>query len=120
MDAIVLLLAAGFVTLGVVGSEPGRSPLWALASGLVLGCDAMLNYAVAWLGVSVVAVYFVRRRPLLNVFTGVGALVPAGGLAGSPGSPGPTACPKRSATSRCASGRTARGCCGRFSTCCCC
>ena len=76
MDAIVLLLAAGFVTLGVVGSEPRRSPLWALASGLLLGCDAMLNYAVAWLGVSVVAVYFVRRRPLLNVFTGVGALIP--------------------------------------------
>ena len=76
MDAIVLLLAAGFVTLGVVGSEPHRSPLWALASGLLLGCDAMLNYAVAWLGVSVVAVYFVRRRPLLNVFTGVGALIP--------------------------------------------
>lgn len=76
MDAIVLLLAAAFVTLGVVGSAPRRSPLWALASGLVLGCDAMLNYAVAWLGVSVVAVYFVRRRPLLNVFTGIGALVP--------------------------------------------
>jgi hypothetical protein len=76
MDAIVLLLAAAFVTLGVVGSEPRRSPLWALGSGLVLGVDAMLNYAVAWLGVSVVAVYFVRRRPLLNVFTGVGALVP--------------------------------------------
>ena len=76
MDAIVLLLAAGFVTLGVVGSEPGRSPLWALGSGLVLGFDAMLNYAVAWIGVSVVAIYFVRRRPLLNVFTGVGALVP--------------------------------------------
>ena len=76
MDGIVLLLAAGFVTLGVVGSEPHRSPAWALGAGLVLGFDAMLNYAVAWLGVSVVAVYFVRRRPLLNVFTGAGALVP--------------------------------------------
>ncbi len=76
MDAIVLLLAAAFVTLGVIGSEPGRSPLWALASGLVLGCDALLNYAVAWLGVSVVAVYFVRRRPLLNFFTGAGAILP--------------------------------------------
>ncbi len=78
MDGIVLVLAALFVALGVVGSTPGRSPLWALASGLVLGCDAMMNYAVAWLGVSVVAVYFVRRRPLLNVFTGVGALIPLG------------------------------------------
>jgi hypothetical protein len=76
MDGIVLLLAAGFVTLGVVGSEPLRSPMWALASGLLLGFDAMLNYAVAWLGVSVVAIYFVRRRPVLNVFTGIGALIP--------------------------------------------
>jgi hypothetical protein len=76
MDAIVLLLAAGFVTLGVIGSEEGRSPVWALASGLLLGCDAMLNYAVAWLGVSIVAVFFVRRRPLLNFFAGIGALVP--------------------------------------------
>jgi hypothetical protein len=78
MDAIVLLLAAGFVTLGVVGSEPGRRPFWALSCGLVLGGDAMLNYAVAWLGVSVIAVYFVRRRPLLNVITAVGALLPLG------------------------------------------
>jgi hypothetical protein len=76
MDAIVLLLAAGFVTLGVVGSEPRRSPLWAFGSGLVLGFDALLNYAVVWLGVSVIAVYFVRRRPLLNVITAVGALLP--------------------------------------------
>jgi hypothetical protein len=78
MDAIVLLLAAIFVTLGVVGSEPGRRPIWALGSGLVLGLDAMLNYAVVWLGVSVIAVYFVRRRPLLNVITAVGALLPLG------------------------------------------
>ncbi len=76
MDAIVLLLAVAFVTLGVLGSEPGRSPLWALASGLLLGADSLLNYAVAWLGVSLVAIYFVRRRPLLNVLTGIGALLP--------------------------------------------
>jgi hypothetical protein len=78
MDAVVLLLAATFVTLGVVGSEPGRRPYWAFGSGLVLGLDAMLNYAVVWLGVSVIAVYFVRRRPLLNVITAVGALLPLG------------------------------------------
>ena len=76
MDAIVLLLAAGFVTLGVVGSEPRRRPSWAFAAGLVLGCDALLNYAVVWLGVSVIAVYFVRRRPLLNAITAIGALLP--------------------------------------------
>jgi hypothetical protein len=78
MDAIVLLLAAAAVTVGVLGSEPGRRWYWAFGSGLLLGCDALLNYAVAWLGVSVIAVYFVRRRPLLNVVTAVGGLIPLG------------------------------------------
>jgi methylthioxylose transferase len=78
MDAIVLLIAAAFVTLGVLGSEPRRTPLWAFGSGLLLGCDALLNYAVAWLGVSLIAVYFVRRRPLLNAITAIGALLPLG------------------------------------------
>jgi hypothetical protein len=76
MDAVVLLMAAGFVTLGVRGSEPGRSPLWALGSGLLLGCAALMNYAVAWLGISVIAVYFVRRRPLLIGLTAIGGLIP--------------------------------------------
>jgi hypothetical protein len=76
MDAITLLLAAGFVCLGVVGSEPGRRRWWSIGSGLLLGLAALFNYAVAWLGVSVIAAYFVRRRPLLNVFTGFSALVP--------------------------------------------
>ena len=76
MDAVVLVMATGFVTLGVVGSEPGRRAYWALGSGLLLGCTALMNYAVAWLGVSVIAVYFVRRRPLLMVVTAVGGLLP--------------------------------------------
>jgi hypothetical protein len=36
----------------------------------------MFNYAVVWLGVSVIAAYFVRRRPMLNVFSGFSALLP--------------------------------------------
>jgi hypothetical protein len=76
MDAVVLLMAAGFVTLGVLGSEARRSPLWALGSGLLLGCAALMNYAVAWLGISVIAVYFVRRRPLLIALTAIGGLIP--------------------------------------------
>ena len=76
MDGVVLLMAVGFVTLGVIGSEPSRTPIWALGSGLLLGSAALLNYAVAWLGVSVIAVYFVRRRPLLMAVTAIGALIP--------------------------------------------
>jgi hypothetical protein len=36
----------------------------------------LFNYAVVWLAVSVIAIYFARRRPLLNVFTGAAALLP--------------------------------------------
>ena len=76
MDAVTLSLGAGLVALGVVGSEPGRSRWWALDAGLVLGVAAMFNYAAAWLGFTVLAVNFVRRRPLLNVIAAVGAMVP--------------------------------------------
>jgi hypothetical protein len=78
MDAITLLLAAGFVCCGVLASERDRSWTWSVASGLLLGTAALFNYAVAWLAVSVIATYFVRRRPLLNVFTGAAALAPLG------------------------------------------
>jgi len=80
LDAVVLALAAAFVTAGVLASEhgrrwPGRTALAALA-GLLLGVAALLGYSVAWLGISVLAVYFVRRRALLNLVTGASALVP--------------------------------------------
>jgi methylthioxylose transferase len=75
-DAVTASLAASAVTLGVIGSEPGRRPWWAAGSGLALGSAALCAYGVAWLGIAVVATYFVRRRPLLNVVTGACALLP--------------------------------------------
>ncbi|MCM3886682.1 hypothetical protein [Frankia sp. R82] len=77
-DAVTALLAALAVAVGVVGCEPGRrySAWWALASGLLLGLAALFGYAPVWLGVAVAAAYFVRRRPLLNAVTGLGALLP--------------------------------------------
>lgn len=82
LDAVMGTVTAAMVTCGVLASERGRSrrfavPLAALA-GLLLGCAALLGYQVAWLGFSVVAVYFVRRQPLLIVITGASALVPLG------------------------------------------
>lgn len=76
MDAITLLIASGFVCCGVLASERDRSWGWSVACGLLLGTAALFNYAVVWLGVSVIATYFLRRRPLLNVFTGAAALLP--------------------------------------------
>jgi hypothetical protein len=72
---VTATVAAAGVATGVVGSEPGRRPLWAVLSGLLLGLTGLFGYGAAWLGTAVAATYFVRRRPLLNVITGAGALL---------------------------------------------
>jgi hypothetical protein len=76
LDAVPLTLCAAALAAGVVGSEPRRSPWWAAAAGLLLGGGALFSYSAAWLGASILVVYFVRRRPLLNVVSGVTSLVP--------------------------------------------
>ncbi|MBI3688770.1 MAG: hypothetical protein HY241_15795 [Actinobacteria bacterium] len=80
MDGVTAALAAGSVTAAVIGSEHGRrwwvSLTGASVAGLLLGVAALFSYSVAWLAVSVMCVYFVRRRPLLNVVTAAFALLP--------------------------------------------
>ncbi|HEU0130002.1 MAG TPA: hypothetical protein VFQ85_03300 [Mycobacteriales bacterium] len=76
MDGVTAALCAVSVALGVVGSEPGRRPWWALASGLVLGVAALFSYAVGWIAATLLVVCFVRRRALAIAFVGAGALVP--------------------------------------------
>jgi methylthioxylose transferase len=80
MDAVTAALGAAFVAAGVIASErdrPAPSRVgWAAACGLLLGVAALFTYSVAWLGASVLCIYFVRRRPLLNVATGGCALLP--------------------------------------------
>lgn len=78
MDAVTTTLCAASLACGVVGSEPGRSRCWAPLAGLLLGTGALFSYAVAWLGATLLATYFLRRRPVLNALTAVGALVPLG------------------------------------------
>jgi len=75
-DAVTATLAAGAVAAGVVGCERGRRAWWALGAGVLFGVSGLFGYPAIWLGVAVAAAYFVRRRPVLNVITGVGALVP--------------------------------------------
>jgi hypothetical protein len=75
-DAVTAALAAAALAAGVVGCERGRRAWWALGAGLLLGVSGLFSYPAMWLGVAVAAAYFVRRRPLLNVITGVGALLP--------------------------------------------
>jgi hypothetical protein len=80
VDVVVAVLGAAMVAMGVRASARGRTGwragLWALASGLTLGFAALFSYAAPWLGLSVVCLYFARRRAFLNVATGLGALIP--------------------------------------------
>jgi hypothetical protein len=80
MDAVVAALAAAMLLAGIHASARERHGVaaagWALLCGALLGVAALFSYSVAWLGLSVACLYFARRRPFLNVATGLGALLP--------------------------------------------
>jgi methylthioxylose transferase len=80
MDAVTAALGAAVVAAGAVGSEWGRrwwaNLGWAALAGVLLGVAALFSYAAPWLAVSVMCLYFVRRRPLLNVVSAAATLLP--------------------------------------------
>jgi methylthioxylose transferase len=80
MDAFVAVLGAAMVAAGVRASAASRRGLragaWAVLAGLLLGVAALFSYSAGWLGLSLVCLYFARRRPLVNIGTGLGALLP--------------------------------------------
>lgn len=80
VDVVVAVLGAAMVAMGVRASAQNRTGwragLWALLCGVTLGVAALFSYAAPWLGLSVVCLYFARRRPFLNIATGLGALLP--------------------------------------------
>jgi hypothetical protein len=80
LDGITALLGASGVMLGERGSAHLRSGrkagALALAAGVVLGVATLFSYSAPWLGLSLVCLYFARRRPLLHVASGLGALIP--------------------------------------------
>jgi hypothetical protein len=80
VDVVVAVLGAVMVAMGVRASAQTRTGwragVWALASGVTLGLAALFSYAAPWLGLSVVCLYFARRRAFLNIATGLGALLP--------------------------------------------
>jgi hypothetical protein len=84
LDAVVALLGAAMVTAGVHASADDRTArraAWAGVAGLLAGVAALFSYAAPWLGLSLVLVYFARRRPFLNLASGLAALVPMLGAA---------------------------------------
>ena len=80
MDAVVAMLGAAMCAAGVFASARHRHGFvaagWSVIAGMLIGFAAMFSYAVVWLGLSVVLLYFARRRAFLNIGTGIGALVP--------------------------------------------
>lgn len=79
VDVVAAVLGAAMVAMGVRASAQTRTGwragAWALASGVTLGVAALFSYAAPWLGLSVVCLYFARRRAFLNAATGLGALL---------------------------------------------
>ena len=80
LDAVVSTLDAALVAAGVLASSPARrgpaAAGWAIVSGLLIGIAALFSYTAPWMALSVICVYFVRRRATLNVVTGAAILVP--------------------------------------------
>ncbi|NJC70396.1 hypothetical protein HC031_11835 [Planosporangium thailandense] len=80
LDAVVATLGAAMVAAGVHASARERTGwragAWAGVAGLLAGGAALFSYAVPWLGLALILLYFARRRPFLNLASGIGALVP--------------------------------------------
>lgn len=80
MDGVVAALGALAVAAGVYASGHQRrgrtAAIWSVLCGVLIGLAAMFAYSVVWLGLSVVLLYFARRRPFLNIGTGLGVLIP--------------------------------------------
>ena len=80
LDGLVAVLGAAAIVSGLRASRrrvrgwPATG--WALAAGLLVGLAALFSYSAPWLGLSLVCVYFARRRAFLNVMSGLGALLP--------------------------------------------
>lgn len=78
MDGVVLTIAAAMTVAGLRATrhKGWAAAGWAILAGLLLGVAALFSYAAAWLGLSIIGIYFARRRAALNLFSGLGALAP--------------------------------------------
>ncbi|WP_134323286.1 hypothetical protein [Cumulibacter soli] len=78
--ALVLsvLSVSGVLALSAMASERGRGLLWStglgLASGVLLVASALAGFAGTAAGVGMLCVYFLRRRSLMILVAGLGAL----------------------------------------------
>lgn len=80
LDGLVAVLGAAAIVSGLRASRrrvrAWAATGWGLLAGLLIGVAALFSYSAPWLGLSLVCVYFARRRASLNVLSGIGALLP--------------------------------------------
>lgn len=76
LDGVTAALAAGAVAVGLVASEPGRTPRWPIAAGVLLGVAALFSFPVVWLAAIPLLGCFLRRRGTTIAFMGTGAVMP--------------------------------------------
>ncbi len=66
MDGINAMVVAGAVATAALATEPTRSRssgrILATLAGLLLSLAVLLSYSAAWFGLSMLAIYFTRRR----------------------------------------------------------
>ncbi|WP_432836859.1 hypothetical protein [Dactylosporangium sp. CA-092794] len=84
LDGLVALLGAAAIVSGLRASRRRMrgwaSTGWGILAGLLVGLASLFSYSAPWLGLSLVCVYFARRRPALNMLSGIGALLPVLGV----------------------------------------
>jgi hypothetical protein len=78
LDGVTAALCAMSIACGVLASEAGRTPRWAITAGVLLGIAALFSYAAGWLATIPLIVCFMRRRGTTIALMGTGALVPLG------------------------------------------
>ncbi|GAB3659498.1 hypothetical protein [Glycomyces tarimensis] len=78
MDGVAAAACSAVLAAGAVASErhvKGFDAFWgAAAAGVLLGVAALLSYGAAWFAVSLLCLYFVRRRPWHIIATAGAAL----------------------------------------------
>jgi hypothetical protein len=78
IDGIAAAACAAVLACGAVVSErrvKGSDAFWgAAASGGLLGIAALLSYGAAWFAVSLLCLYFARRRPMQILVAAAGTL----------------------------------------------
>jgi hypothetical protein len=79
-DGITVMICAAALGAATYASHHDsrgwKATGWATVAGLLLATATMFAYIVAWLGLSMVCLYFARRRPWHHLATGLGALLP--------------------------------------------